>query len=84
MLSFFLVHKIFMFYIKGTLELKLELEYGRAGTTVTCALRYQSFVQPFTSFIQQSRTLNKVQYLTDRDVLKVTWFHKMTTQMPES
>jgi hypothetical protein len=28
--------------------------------------------------------LNKVQYPTGPDVLKVPWFHKMTTQVPES
>jgi len=30
-----------------------------------------------TSFINQSHTLNKVQYLAGREVFKVTWFHKM-------
>jgi hypothetical protein len=44
---------------------------------------YQTSVQPFSSVIQQFRTFNKVQYLADSDV-KVTWFHKMTTQVPES
>jgi hypothetical protein len=39
-----------------------------------------SFVQPVSSSMQQSRTLNKVQYLDDRDVFKITWFHKMMTQ----
>jgi hypothetical protein len=35
-----------------------------------------SFVQPVSSSMQQFRTLNKVQYLDDGDVFKVTWFHK--------
>jgi hypothetical protein len=62
-----------------------RIEYGRAGTTMTMHFdRYRSFVQPFSSFIQQSLTLKKVQYLTDRDVFKVTWFRKVTTQVPES
>jgi hypothetical protein len=41
-------------------------------------------MQSFISFIQQSRTLNEVQYLADRDIFKVTWFHKMMSQVPES
>jgi len=28
-------------------------------------------------------TLNEVQSLADRDVLCVSWFHKMMTQVPE-
>ena len=44
----------------------------------------QFFVQPLNSFIQQSRTLSKEQYLAARYVFKVTWFHKMTTQGPVS
>ena len=38
--------------------------------------RDESFVWPLSSFIQQSLTLNKVHYLAERDVFKVTWFHK--------
>jgi hypothetical protein len=64
---------------------KNTTEHRRADTTVTCALRYLStVVQPFISFIQQCHALNKVRYLADRDVFKVTWFHKMTTQVSES
>jgi len=46
----------------------------------------QSFVHPMRSFIQQSCTLSKVQYLyfADRDVFKITRFHDMTTQVPAS
>lgn len=36
----------------------------------------QSFVQPFCSCIQQSNTFNKAQYPADRDVIRVTRFHK--------
>ena len=44
----------------------------------------KSFVQTFSSFIQQSHTLNKLQYLADRDVFKGTWFYKMMNQVPQS
>jgi len=44
----------------------------------------RSFVQSLGSFIQQSHSLSKVQYLADRDVLKFTLLHKMTTQVPVS
>jgi hypothetical protein len=43
-----------------------------------------SFVQPLYSCPWQPCTLNKVQYPTDRGVLKVPWFHTMTAQVPES
>jgi len=36
-----------------------------------------SFVQPSSSHIQQFDILNKVQYPADRDVVTVTWFHKV-------
>jgi len=45
---------------------------------------YQFFLHPFSSFFQQSHTLNKVQNLADRDVFNVTWFHKMMSQVPET
>ena len=44
----------------------------------------KSFVQTFSSFIQQSHTLNKLQYLANRSVFRVTWVLKMMTQVPES
>jgi len=44
----------------------------------------QSLVQTFSSFIPQSSKFNKVQYLVDRDVFKVTWCYKLMTQVPES
>lgn len=40
----------------------------------------RSSLQPTCLFIQQSCTLNGVQYLADRDVLQVAGFHKMTTE----
>jgi hypothetical protein len=46
--------------------------------------RDQSLVQPISSFIQQSSKLNRVHYLANRIVFKVTWCHKMMTQVPES
>jgi hypothetical protein len=36
------------------------------------------------SSLAHSFTLNKMQHLADKDVIKVTWFHKMITQAPES
>ena len=45
---------------------------------------YQFFVHPFSSFFQQSHTLNKMQYLADTDVFIVTCFHKMMSQVPKS
>jgi hypothetical protein len=40
------------------------------------------FVQPI---IQHPNTLNKVKNTAaDRDVFKVTWFHEMSNQVPES
>jgi len=36
-----------------------------------------SFVQPSSSHIQQSHILNKVLYSGYRDVITVTWFHKV-------
>jgi hypothetical protein len=45
---------------------------------------YLSFMQPLCSCIQQPCTLNKVQYPADRDVIKVTCFQKMTTQVLKS
>ena len=53
----------------------------RVGTTVTHELCYWCLLQPFSSFNQQSHTLNKVQYLADRNVFKITWFYKMMTQV---
>jgi len=38
----------------------------------------QSFVWSLSAFVQQSLTLNKVQYLAERDVFKVTWFRNGT------
>lgn len=38
----------------------------------------QYFVWPLSSFVQQSLTLNKVQYLAERVVLKVSWLCKGT------
>lgn len=40
---------------------------------------YKSFVQPFSLFIQQPCTLNKMWYHADRNVFRVTWFYKMLT-----
>jgi hypothetical protein len=45
---------------------------------------YRFFVQSSSWLIQQSCTLNEMQYLADRDAYKVTWFHKMMTQVPET
>jgi len=45
---------------------------------------YKSFVQPFSSFIQQPCTPNKMWYLADRNVFRVTWFYKMVTHVPVS
>lgn len=42
----------------------------------------QSFVQLFCSHVQQLCALNTVRYLADRKVIKVTWFRKMLTHMP--
>jgi len=42
---------------------------------------YQSFVLPFSSYIQHPHTLNKVQYPDDRNALKAQWVHKMMTQV---
>jgi hypothetical protein len=62
-----------------------RIEYKKAGTAVIVYFdRYQSFVQPLFSCNQQPCILNKVQYPDDRDILKVTWFHKMTTQVSKS
>ena len=44
----------------------------------------QYFVQPFSSCIQQSCILYKVQHPAEEYILKVTWFHKMLTQVPKS
>jgi hypothetical protein len=52
------------------------------GTTVTHE-HYQGLLQPFSSFIQQSLTLNKVQYLAEKNVFKITWLYKLMTQVPK-
>jgi hypothetical protein len=54
-----------------------RIERGMAGTAVTGALSPLSiFVQLSCSSLQQPHTMNKEQYPANRDVLKVTGFHK--------
>jgi hypothetical protein len=59
-----------------------EVEYLRVGTEVTLA------PQPFSIFcavsMQQPHASNKVQYLADGDVSKVTCFQEIMTQVPKS
>jgi len=62
---------------------RTEYNTEGGGTQVTHELCYWCLLLPFSSFIQQSHTLNKVQYLAERNVFKITWFYKMMTQVPK-
>lgn len=62
-----------------------RIEYRSASNAVIHAHNPSpSFVQPLCSCTQQSYTLSKMQYPADWDVLQVTWFHKMLTQVAKS
>jgi hypothetical protein len=64
---------------------KVRGKYIKVGTAVTHDPRpFQIFCATLCLSIQQPHTLNKVQYLAEGDVNKVTWFHEMMAQVPKS
>ena len=76
------MHSLWGIAILGNKQGYIRIEYRRVGTDWPTHFDCDwSFVQPLSSFIQQYHTLNKVHYFADRDIFKVIWFHKLTTQV---
>jgi len=66
-------------------RIEYVMEYRRTGTEWPIQFNHnRSFLQLLSLFIEQSYALNRVQYLSDGDVYKVTWFHELMSQVPES
>ena len=60
-----------------------KMGYKRAGKTVTNALRPLLTFCAALMFTQSSALhLEHVHYTADTDVLKVTWFQEMMSQVP--
>ena len=64
--------------------MSLRVQYIRGGIEVTLVSRPFSIFYSILCFKQSAvqRTWNRVQYLDDGDVSKVTWCHEMMADMP--